>query len=169
MARSTRLANFRLTDPNYLASQRIMGLQDDPRAGGLGVVSKIARALMARDAEREGRAAFDTQEAARTKRMSDIANALTGTQFTSQTYRQRDDDFAQPTMQDDLTAPTPTFRTAPDLNQAAGLMLGDDETRSAGITLLSQIRAQDIAEKNAEIKRQQELRDQETKLANQIK
>ena len=76
MARSTRLANFRLTDPNYLASQRIMGLQDDPRAGGLGVVSKIARALMARDSERESKAAFDTQETARTDLLKQIPAML---------------------------------------------------------------------------------------------
>ena len=63
-SRNTRLANFRLSDPNYLAAQNIRDLEatDDPKAGWMGLISKILRGKMAGDARREGRAAFDAGE-----------------------------------------------------------------------------------------------------------
>ena len=44
-SRNTRLANFRLSDPNYLAAQNIRDLEatDDPKAGWVGLISKVLR------------------------------------------------------------------------------------------------------------------------------
>ena len=125
MARSTRLSNFRLTDPNYLASQRIMGLQDDPRAGGLGVVSKIARALMARDSEQKSKEAFDTQETARTDLLKRIVPMLS------------DREVMVDNMTPNLGA-TPEYKTVPaDVSGAIELAMGNPQTSDLGMNLLT--------------------------------
>ena len=141
-SRNTRLANFRLTDPNYLAAQNIMdlGSTDDPRAGWVGLISKILRGKMAGDARREGRAAFDTQETARTDLLKRIVPMLS------------DREVMVDNMTPNLGA-TPEYKTVPaDVSGAIELAMGSPQTSDFAMGLLTTDLANKQAMKIAQVK-----------------
>ena len=107
--RTNRLRDAKLTDENYLASQRIWGLKDDPDAGWMGVASKLGRALMAKDELGRFKQTLAAGEKKETDFKRNIAQILSGAPTKSMAFRENDNLFGQPTRQDNLTAPTPTF------------------------------------------------------------
>jgi hypothetical protein len=71
-----RRANFEKVNPYFRASDQILSLKDPAGAGGLGVVSKIARALMAGGALQEGEKELASNERSRSKAFQNLASAL---------------------------------------------------------------------------------------------
>lgn len=149
-SRNTRLANFRLSDPNYLAAQNIMdlGSTDDPRAGWVGLISKILRGKMAGDARREGRAAFDAQEAERAKGLNRTIGLLFPQETISQTVMPK---TQQPDLARNIDSPNfsePEIKTSI-MNSPEGSilrsMIGNPQTNDLGESVLSNVLANRFA------------------------